>query len=58
MNLFADAFAWLFSPDRLVGTYALPTLLGQHLLYTVVSVAVGLSAYCGCSGSISRLRTA
>ena len=40
MNLFADAFAWLFSPDRLAGTYALPTLLGQHLLYTIVSVAV------------------
>lgn len=40
MNLFADAFAWLFSPDRLVGTYALPTLLGQHLLYTIVSVSV------------------
>ncbi|QMU98622.1 ABC transporter permease subunit [Microbacterium esteraromaticum] len=40
MNLFADALAWLFSPDRLVGTYALPTLLVQHLLYTIVSVAV------------------
>ncbi|MEV7619205.1 ABC transporter permease subunit [Microbacterium sp. NPDC089321] len=40
MNLFADAFAWLFSPDRLEGTYALPILLGQHLLYTIVSVAV------------------
>jgi len=40
MNLFADAFAWLFSPERLEGTYALPTLLGQHLLYTIVSVAV------------------
>ncbi|GAA2895862.1 ABC transporter permease [Microbacterium esteraromaticum] len=40
MNLFADAFAWLFSPDRLEGTYALPTLLGQHLLYTIVSVVV------------------
>ena len=40
MNLFADAFAWLFSPDRLVGPYSLQTLLAQHLLYTVVSVAV------------------
>lgn len=40
MNLFADALAWLFSPERLQGQYALPTLLGQHLLYTVVSVAV------------------
>jgi len=40
MNLFADALAWLFSPDRLQGQYALPVLLGQHLLYTVISVAV------------------
>ncbi|MDQ0614553.1 osmoprotectant transport system permease protein [Microbacterium sp. W4I4] len=40
MNLFADALAWLFSPERLQGQYALPLLLGQHLLYTVISVAV------------------
>ena len=40
MNLFADAFAWLFSPERFEGPYALQTLLAQHLLYTVVSVAV------------------
>ncbi|MGB3376118.1 MAG: ABC transporter permease [Microbacterium sp.] len=39
MNLFADALAWLFSPERLQGQYALPVLLGQHLLYTVISVA-------------------
>lgn len=40
MNLFADAFAWLFSPERLEGTYALPTLLAQHLYFTVISVAI------------------
>ncbi|WP_420114445.1 ABC transporter permease [Pseudactinotalea sp.] len=40
MNLFADAFAWLTSPDRFEGAYALPTLLSQHLLYTIVSVLV------------------
>ena len=40
MNLFAEAFAWLFSPERLEGPYALPTLLGQHLYYTVVSVLI------------------
>lgn len=38
MNLFADAFAWLFSPERLEGQYALPVLFGQHLFYTVISV--------------------
>lgn len=40
MNLFHDAFAWLFSPDRLEGPYAVPTLLAQHLLYTAVAVLV------------------
>lgn len=40
MNLFADAIAWLFSPERMQGQYALPVLLGQHLLYTVISVVV------------------
>lgn len=40
MNLFADAFAWLFSPERLEGQYALPVLFGQHLFYTVISVLI------------------
>lgn len=40
MNLFAEAFAWLFSPERLEGQYALPLLLGQHLFYTVISVLI------------------
>jgi len=40
MNLFADAIAWLFSPERLQGQYALPALLGQHLFYTVISVLI------------------
>lgn len=40
MNLFAEALAWLFSPERLEGQYALPVLLGQHLFYTVISVVI------------------
>lgn len=40
MNLFAEAFAWLFSPQRLQGQYALPVLLGEHLYYTALSVAI------------------
>lgn len=40
MNLFAEAFAWLFSPERLEGQYALPLLLGQHLFYTIISVLI------------------
>ncbi|OIJ34800.1 MULTISPECIES: ABC transporter permease [unclassified Microbacterium] len=40
MNLFTDAFIWLFSPDRWTGPYALPVLFGQHIFYTVISVAI------------------
>jgi osmoprotectant transport system permease protein len=40
MNLIGEAFAWLFSPERLEGTYALPILIGQQLFYTVISVAI------------------
>lgn len=40
MNLFADALAWLFSHERLEGQYALPTLLGQHLFSTMISVLI------------------
>src|SRR5690606_40062355 len=38
MNLFGEAIAWLTDPARLEGSYALPTLLAQHVGYTVVSV--------------------
>lgn len=40
MNLFADAFSWLFAPEQWVGTYALPVLFGQHLFYTAISVLI------------------
>jgi len=40
MNLFTDAIAWLLNPAQWQGQYALPTLLGQHLLYTAISVLV------------------
>lgn len=40
MNLFEQAVAWLSSPERWQGAYSLPTLLGQHLYYTVISVAI------------------
>jgi len=40
MNLFGDAIRWLLDPEQWTGSYALPVLLGQHLLYTVVSVLV------------------
>ncbi|MGW8482516.1 ABC transporter permease [Microbacterium sp. NPDC055903] len=42
MNVFAEAFAWLFSPDRLEGSYALPVLFGQHLWFTAISVLIAV----------------
>ncbi|MBS1699305.1 MAG: ABC transporter permease subunit [Actinobacteria bacterium] len=40
MNLFADAIRWILAPAQWTGPYALPVLLGQHLLYTVLSLLV------------------
>lgn len=40
MNLFAQAIAWIFSPDRLTEAPSLPLLIGQHLFYTFVSVFI------------------
>jgi len=40
MNVFTDAIAWLFSPDRWQGTYSLPILFGQHMYYTLISVLI------------------
>jgi osmoprotectant transport system permease protein len=40
MNLFVDAIAWIFSPERLTGSVPLPLALVQHLFYTFVSVLV------------------
>ena len=30
MNVFADAFAWIFSPERLSGSLPLPLAVGQY----------------------------
>ena len=40
MNLFVDAFAWIFSPDRLSGALPLPLAIGQQLAFTFVSVLI------------------
>lgn len=40
MNLFAEALAWLFSPDRLTGSAPLPTAIAEHLFYTFLSVLI------------------
>jgi osmoprotectant transport system permease protein len=38
MELFADALAWLFSPERLEGSGALTVRIGEHLFFTAISV--------------------
>lgn len=40
MTLFVDAILWIFSPDRLSDNVPLPALIGQHLFFTFVSVAI------------------
>lgn len=40
MNVFVDAFAWIFSPGRLTGTLPLPTAILQHLAFTAGSVLI------------------
>lgn len=40
MNLLIDAFAWIFSGDTGRGLQPIPVALGQHLLYTFLSVVI------------------
>lgn len=40
MNLFLEAFAWMFAPAQWTGNYALPKLLGEHLTLTAISVLI------------------
>ncbi|MDF2808312.1 MAG: glycine/betaine transporter permease, partial [Cellulosimicrobium sp.] len=40
MNLFSDAIAWIFSPDRLTGALPLPEAIWTHLAFTFVSVLI------------------
>jgi osmoprotectant transport system permease protein len=40
MDLFADALAWLISPERLEGSGALTVRIGEHLAYTGISVLI------------------
>jgi osmoprotectant transport system permease protein len=40
VNLFLEAFAWIFSPDRLTGNSPLPVAFAQQLAYTFISVLI------------------
>ncbi|EPR76999.1 Glycine betaine ABC transport system permease protein [Leifsonia rubra CMS 76R] len=40
MNFLIEAFQWLFSPERLVGSNPIPLRLEEHLFYTFISVVI------------------
>jgi osmoprotectant transport system permease protein len=40
VNYFVEAFAWIFSPERLTGSLPLPTAILQHLAFTFGSVLI------------------
>jgi osmoprotectant transport system permease protein len=40
MNPFLEAFAWIFSPDRLTGSLPLLEAIGQHVAFTFGAVAI------------------
>ncbi|WP_019178838.1 ABC transporter permease [Microbacterium yannicii] len=40
MNLFIDAIAWIFSPERLTGSLTLPQAILQHLAFTFFAVLI------------------
>ncbi|MFC9934187.1 ABC transporter permease [Glutamicibacter sp. NPDC127525] len=40
MNLISDALAWIFVPEQWQGDGGLASLLGQHLLFTVLAVLI------------------
>jgi len=40
MNLLAEAFAWIFSADRLGGSSPLLASIGQHLFYTFLALVI------------------
>jgi osmoprotectant transport system permease protein len=40
VNLFLDAIAWIFSPERLTGSLTLPQAILQHLAFTFFAVLI------------------
>ena len=40
MNVFSDAVAWIFSPDRLTAALPLPAAIWPVLAFTLVAVRV------------------
>lgn len=41
MNLFLDAFAWLFDPASWQGPSSIAVRIGEHLFYTALAVLIG-----------------
>ena len=40
MNLLVEAFKWLFAPEQWEGKDGVHALLGQHLLFTLLSIVI------------------
>lgn len=40
MNLFAEALAWIFDPERLTGSDSIPSAILVHLAFTCISVLI------------------
>ncbi|MFD1713904.1 ABC transporter permease [Amnibacterium flavum] len=40
MNLFLDAFGWLFAPEQWTGADSIPERIGQHLFFTVIAFVI------------------
>lgn len=40
MNLFTDAIAWLFAPERAEGANSIAARLSEHLFFTIVSLVI------------------
>lgn len=54
MNLFADALAWIFSPERLSGNDSIPAAFAAHLAFTAVSVLIAALIAIPCGWAIGH----
>lgn len=54
MNLFGDAIAWIFSPERLSGAAGIPAALAAHLGFTAIAVLIAAAIAVPCGWAIGH----
>lgn len=54
MNLFLDAIAWIFAPERLTGNDSIPAAIATHLAFTVISVGIAALIAIPCGWAIGH----